>query len=111
MASVTAFFLVGSTHPYDGGLDPLFVVKLFEGDRALWQATSLADSEEVIEMDPTGSTSNEIFETGCRLVELLAHNFQTDAAGLVVFQGSIIEAPSNDAEKDLKIKLLFTTKV
>jgi hypothetical protein len=111
MASVSAFFLVGSTHPFDGGLDPSFVVKLYEGDRAMWRATSLSDPDDVIEMDPKGSSPDEIFQTGCKLVNLLALNFGADTAGLVVFQDSSIAGPSSGAELGLSIKLLFTTKV
>ena len=111
MASVSAIFLVGSTHPFDGGLDPSFVVKLYEGDRAMWQATSLSDPDDVIEMDPKGSAPDDIFQTGCKLVNLLAHNFGVDTAGLVVFQDSSIAVPSANADKDLSIKLLFTIKV
>ena len=111
MSSVSALFLVGSTHPIDGGLDPSFVVKLYEGDRAMWQATSLEDPDDVIEMDPEGSSAEEILKTGCKLVNLLAHNFGPDTAGLIVFQGSSITGSSANAEKDLSIKLMFTTKV
>ena len=111
MASVSALFLVGSTHPIDGGLDPSFVVKLYEGDRAMWQATSLEDPDDIIEMDPDGSSSEEILKTGCKLVNLLAHNFGPDTAGLVVFQDSSITGSTAIAEKNLSIKLLFTSKV
>jgi hypothetical protein len=111
LASVSAIFLVGSTHPFDGGLDPSFVVKLYEGDRAMWRATSLIDPNDVIEMDPTGSEPDEIFETGCKLVNLLALNFGADTAGLVVFQDSSVAGPSSNAEQGISIKLLFTTKV
>lgn len=111
MASVSALFLVGSTHPIDGGLDPSFVVKLYEGDRAMWQATSLEDPDHIIEMDPDGSSPEEILKTGCKLLNLLAHNFGPDTAGLIVFQDSSIIGSTANAEKDLSIKLLFTTKV
>lgn len=111
MASVSALFLIGSTHPIDGGLDPSFVVKLFEGDRAMWQATSLIDPSDFIEMNPTGSTPDEIFQTGCKLVNLVAHNFGPDTAGLVIFQGSSVLGSSLSAESELAIKVLFTTKV
>jgi hypothetical protein len=111
MASVSALFLVGSTHPIDGGLDPLFVVKLYEGDRAMWQSTSIEDTDHVIEMDAEGSSPEEILKTGCYLVNLLAHSFGPDTAGLVVFHGSSITESSANAEEDLSIKLMFTTKV
>jgi hypothetical protein len=111
MAAVTAFFLVGSTHPFDGGLDPTFVVKLYEGDKAFWQATNVEDSDKVIEMDPEGSSSEEIYRTGCRLVNLLAHNFGTDAAGLIVFRGSSIEVPVSNIQNDISIQLYFLTIV
>ena len=111
MASVSALFLIGSTHPIDGGLNPSFVVKLFEGDRAMWQATSLSDPDDFIEMDPKGSSPDEILKTGCKLVNLVARNFGPDTAGLVIFQGSSISDSSLSAESELAIKLLFTTKV
>jgi len=111
MASVSALFLMGSTHPKDGGLDPSFVVKLFEGDSAMWQATSLIDPTDFIEMDSTGSSPDEIFQTGCKLVNLVAHNRGTDTAGLIVFQGSSIANSSLNAEQELTVSLLFATKV
>ena len=111
MASVTAFFLVGSTHPYDVGFDPSFIVKLYEGDRAIWQATDVMDSDKVIVMEPEDSSPEQILAAGCKLVDLLANNFRTDAAGLVVFRGSSVEGPSADVEKSLSIKLAFSTKV
>jgi hypothetical protein len=111
MASVSAIFLVGSSHPYDGGLDPTFVVKLYEGDEAFWQATNIENSDLVMEMDPEGSSPDQIYKTGCELLNLLAHNFGVDTAGLIVFQGSSIAVPSANVENDLSIKLLFTTNV
>ncbi len=77
----------------------------------MWQATSLSDPDDVMEMDPKGSSPEEIMKTGCKLVNLLAHNFGPDTAGLIVFEGSTIAGTSASAEKDLSIKLLFTTKV
>ena len=111
MASVSAIFLVGSTHPFDGGLDPSFVVKLYEGDRAMWQATNLQDSEDIIEMDPEGSSPEQIYKTGCKLVNLLSHNFGSDAAGLVVFRGSSVEIPSSNVQNDISAHLSFLTLV
>jgi hypothetical protein len=111
MGSVSAFFLLGSTHPFDGGLNPSFIIKLFEGDIPTWQAISIDDPDNIIEMDSESNSPDDIFRTGCRLVDLLSHNFGADSAGLVVFEGSSIVEPSANAEKWLVIKLLFTSKV
>ncbi len=36
MGSITAQIIVGSSHPYHGGIDPTYYVFLFENSRPLW---------------------------------------------------------------------------
>jgi hypothetical protein len=43
MAAVTATILLGGSHPNDTSVDPYYLMKLWEGDRAAWTAHSLTD--------------------------------------------------------------------
>ena len=43
MAAVTATILLGGSHPNDTSVDPSYLMKLWEGDRAAWTAHSLTD--------------------------------------------------------------------
>lgn len=88
MSAVTALFLVGTSHPIDGGLNPQFVVKLYEGDRAIWEAVSLSDGQ--VERSSSSGSPEFTFEAGCRLVDHLINDSGFTTVGLVTFPGSVI---------------------
>lgn len=102
MSAITALFLVGESHPFDGGLNPKFVVKLHEGDRAIWEAISLSDGK--VEMASSAGAPELTLEGGCGLVNHLINDFNLTSVGLVVFPGSVI------ADRRTEISSLLSSK-
>ena len=61
MASVSAFILMGSSHPNDIGFTPEWVCELWEGDRARWVLRSVRTSKRPRSFSP--DASKEIFDS------------------------------------------------
>jgi hypothetical protein len=70
MAAVTALILVGVRHPNEHSHDPRWILRLWEGDSAVWTATQIGSSEPVESVRP--GSPHEILESGCSLASNIA---------------------------------------
>lgn len=61
MASVSAFVLMGPSHPNDTGLSPEWICELWEGDRAKWVLKSMRSNRRNRIFSP--STPGKILES------------------------------------------------
>jgi hypothetical protein len=109
MAAVTAIALLGNSHPVDGGLNPKFLVKLLEGDRALWEATSTEDGK--IEISSSPGSPEITLEAGCRLINHLVEDFQLESLGLIIFAESSIANRINDVQSLVSLSPKFISLV
>lgn len=68
MASVSAFLILGKTHPNDNGFSPEWVAELWEGDRAKWILRSRDASKRARSFSP--STPSKIFDSLLKVIEV-----------------------------------------
>ena len=52
MSTATAFVLVGTPHPNDNGINPEWLIELWEGNVARWAARHLAGSQANVVSEP-----------------------------------------------------------
>jgi hypothetical protein len=102
MSAVTAIFLLGTTHPNEQSLNPSALLKLHEGDRAMWSAHLLNDSE--FEMVSSPNAPEIILEAGCRLAQHINEVQPFDSVAVVSFEGSSINPRLQEVKKFLKDK-------
>jgi len=88
MAAVTATILIGTNHPNDTGVDPHYLVKLWEGDRAAWTAHSLADPTLLRRVLPNAPET--IAVEGARMAMDLLREFKLDAVMVCALDGSTL---------------------
>ncbi len=89
MAAVTATILIGTSHPNDVSVDPHYLLRLWEGDRAAWTAHSLADPTFVRRVLPQAPET--IAVEGARMAMELAGEFRLDAVMVCAIEGSSVE--------------------
>ena len=109
MSAVTAIFLLGTSHPNEQSLNPSAVLKLHEGDSALWTAHILGD--ESFEMI-SGGAPEIILEAGCSLARHVDEIQPFETVAVVSFDGSSINPRLQEIKKFLKGKniILLTSK-
>jgi hypothetical protein len=89
MAAVTATILLGGNHPNDISVDPCFVMKLWEGDRAAWTVHSLEDPAFKRRVLP--ESPETIHAEGCALINSLVRELGIGAVMVTALEGSSIE--------------------
>ena len=90
MSTVTATILIGSSHPNDNGVNPNVLLKLWEGDRAVWTAHSLADPAFERRVQPRAP--EDIAADGAQLVTSLAREFGLNAVAVCLLEKSSLLA-------------------
>ena len=90
MAAVTATILIGTSHPNDVSVDPHYLLRLWEGDRAAWTAYALADP--VFERRLQPRAPEDIAADGAQLVMTLAREFALNAVMVCVTETSSLLA-------------------
>jgi hypothetical protein len=102
MSAVTAIFLLGTSHPNEQSLNPSALLKLHEGDRAMWTSHLLNDND--FEMVSSPSAPEIILEAGCRLAQHINEIQPFDTVAVVSFEGSSINSRLQEIKKFLKGK-------
>ncbi len=88
MAAVTATILIGGSHPNDTSVDPYYLMKLWEGDRAAWTAHSLTDP--TFERRVLPKAPETIAVEGARMAMGLVREFGMGAVMVCAIEGSSI---------------------
>ena len=88
MAAVTATILLGGSHPNDTSVDPYYLMKLWEGDRAAWTAHSLTDP--TFERRVLPKAPETIAVEGGRMAMGLVREFGLGAVMVCAIDGSSI---------------------
>ena len=88
MAAVTATILLGGNHPNDVSVDPYFIMKLWEGDRAAWTVHSLEDP--TFERRVLPQSPETIAVEGARMARGLVREFGLGAVMVCAIDGSSI---------------------
>jgi hypothetical protein len=88
MSTVTATVLIRSNHPNDNGVNPHLLLKLWEGDRAVWTAHALADPTFERRVQP--KAPEDIVVDGAQLVRSLAREFDLNAVAVCVMEKSSV---------------------
>lgn len=109
MAAVTATILIGNGHPNENSINPQWIIKLWEGDRANWIASSIDGNEPDSESRPR--SPEEILETGCRFAARIAAQYDLDSVLICALDESSIARQLADAAThlpDVNIHLMRT---
>mgnify|MGYP006294175383 CR=1 FL=1 len=89
MAAVTATILLGGGHPNDISVDPYYIMKLWEGDRAAWTVRSVEDPK--FERRVLPESPETIHVEGCALINDLVREFGIGAVVVAALEQSSIE--------------------
>ena len=109
MAAVTATILLGGNHPNDISVDPYFIIKLWEGDRAAWTVHSLEDP--TFERRVLPESPETIHTEGCALINGLVRELGIGAVMVTALEGSSIEKHLDEMAAlicDVDVHLLAT---
>jgi hypothetical protein len=109
MAAVTATILLGGSHPNDISVDPYFIMKLWEGDRAAWTVHSLEDPTFQRRVLP--ESPETIHTEGCALINSLVREFGIGAVIVAAIEESTIEKHLDEMAAlihDVDVHLLAT---
>lgn len=109
MAAVTATILLGGSHPNDISVDPYFIMKLWEGDRAAWTVHSLEDPTFQRRVLP--ESPETIHTEGCALINSLVREFDIGAVIVTAIEESTIEKHLDEMAAlihDVDVHLLAT---
>ena len=101
--------LLGGSHPNDISVDPYFIMKLWEGDRAAWTVHSLEDP--TFERRVLPESPETIHTEGCALINSLVREFGIGAVIVTAIEESTIEKHLDEMAAlmhDVDVHLLAT---
>ena len=101
--------LLGGSHPNDISVDPCFIMKLWEGDRAAWTVHSL--EEPTFERRVLPKSPETIHTEGCALINNLVREHGIGAVMITALEQSSIEKHLDEMAaliRDVDVHLLAT---
>ena len=103
MASVTAFVLIGSPHPFDTAVNPNTMIELWEGSRATWVVRNLSNGS--IEKRVSPDSPSLIAQSLIEILENLAPGVTKQdgkAIDMSIVLAPLPGAAINDVSKALR---------